>query len=77
MPIVKDQAPSPGKRRAPGAGILGCKIRCHLRADVDEHIGWSPDVASRGVSGFGGHPRTLLTLGVVSSRTDRRKVYGG
>jgi hypothetical protein len=46
---------------------LQCEIRCHLRADVDEHIRWSPDVASSGMSGFGGHPRTLMALGVGSS----------
>ena len=48
-------------------GGIRCEIRCHLRADVDEHIRWSPDVASSGMSGFGGHPRTVVALGVGSS----------
>src|SRR6266403_1037086 len=48
----------------PAIGALRCEIRCHLRADVDEHIRWSPDVASSGMSGFYGRPRTMVALGV-------------
>jgi hypothetical protein len=44
-----------------------CQIRCHLRADVHERIRWLADVASNGMSGFGGHPRTVVEVGVGSS----------
>jgi len=52
--------------------------RCHLRADVDEHIRWLPDVASSGMPGFGGNPRTVVALGVGElEEMSLRKLNGG
>jgi len=51
---------------SPFDAAFQCEIRCHLRADVDEHIRCSPDVASSGMFGFGGHPRTVVEVGAGS-----------
>src|SRR6266404_5508647 len=51
------------------------EIRCYLRASVIEHSRCFTDVASSGISGFGGHPRTWVALGVGSSlRTAAQQV---
>ena len=41
---------------------------CFLRADVNEFIRRFPDVYLSGMSGFRGHPRTCVALGVGSLR---------
>ena len=49
-------------------GGLRREIRCHLRADVNGYIRSFLDIDLIGMSGFYGHPRTLVAVGVGSSR---------
>jgi hypothetical protein len=66
------------RHRSPNlTGHPRCKIRCQFRANVDEHIRSFPDVDSNGMSGFGGHLRTFLALGVGSSRRRPSEVHEG
>src|SRR6202521_2285965 len=51
---------------------LWCEIRCHLLTDVNERIRWFPDVNLSGMSGFGGHLRTVVESGVGSSLLPNR-----
>jgi len=53
------------------SAALRCEIRCHLRADVNEHIRRSPDVDLSGMSGCDRHPRTSMVMGVGSSLRKR------
>jgi hypothetical protein len=42
-------------------------MRCCLRAEVNECLRWFPDVELSGTSGFHGHQRIFLDVGVGSS----------
>jgi hypothetical protein len=41
-------------------------MRCCLRAEVNECLRWFPDVELSGTSGFHGHQRIFLDVGVGS-----------